>query len=217
MNNANNDVSDKVKAAIENLRKALREQFDFLDATPVLSESDIEKVVAERKQLAKILDLEKKLLDIWDEIRPYPVHFKREDWPKYRKFSIEEPSSQKNEKDKKEDLTFTLFGKNYSLTSVEKDRGFIDYNEESRYPYELILRNAEGELLLATKIFRVHVEDVMFYTTGGLIGFVPGDWLEDYLSEYEKMVVLKEKSKRDFYDKVRQKKLEDMKQNFGLE
>lgn len=217
MTNWNDEATKEIDNAIQNLRSVLQQYIP--DKTSDRDRENIKKIVSERKELAKSLGLEKQLLDIWEEIRFYPNIVQRQDWIERRTFSIDAPTSIK--KDKSETIYFEFNNDQYSLSFIKLERSptttyYGTDGYDSKHPCELYLRRGNGDLLLAIKVYRVVNEYCSFLQPGEVIGFIPGEWLADYIAEYEKMATIKEVAKKE-HDKNRQhEQITQLKDNFGI-
>jgi len=205
--------SDKnINDAILNLHDVFRLELDRIEENYKNSTGDIHTRVEERKNMARELKLDKKIIEIYEEIKFYPSWSKKEDWLTHRDFEIENPQAHKKENE--ETIVFKLKGNQYFLKYFDKGSS-IDFDGDYFHHTKLSLFEANSD----KKLFEVNISVESDYITElkpfNISSFIPGKWMEDFLEAYEKMNFLKDKKELDrTYDSD---EVDSLKKDFGLD
>ena len=214
MNYETQKASERIEAAVQNLRSTLNEQLADLEKSLKAASEDIHARVAERKSLARKLRLDQKLIEIYEEMKYYPNWSTREDWlqSKYRLCEIDEPKGEN--RDKERDISFLLNSHAYKLT-YHDEGSRIGFGGDYVHYTRLSLRGSFDNLLIEINI-SVDVDPPfgLMLKPIDISDFVPGTWIQDFLECYEKFQA--NKKARDISEKYDQQKVQDFKGKFGL-
>ena len=203
------DTVDKINAAVTSLRAVLENELITLENQFRSSSGDIHKLVQERKHLAKELALDKKLVEIFDEIRYYPSWAQKPDWQKLRMCEIDDPREEKREHE--QTISFALYGNRYFMTYV--DKGGSSFEDEYFHHTKLSLSDHAGRLLIEVSISVEH-DYVTILKPFDIGAFIPGQWIQAILECYEKFEFRKKQKKLlETYD---EEKIQNLKNRFGL-
>ncbi len=212
MNQKPNKALQLIEAAVQNLRTILNEQLVLLEESLRSSSGDVHAMVAERKSLARKLKLDRKLTEIWEEVKYYPGWAKREEWPKHRLCEIDDPRVDK--RDKEQDVSLLLNGHSYTFTYLDKG-GTTRFDGDYFHQTHLSLRDASNSLLIEIHISVEHDEYGSVLKPFDVSAFIPGGWIQDFLECYEKFQA--NKKARDIKQKYDSGKVVELKDKFGLE
>lgn len=210
-NEMQKDSTEKINDAISNLQSVFDNELLEMEEMLKNGSGDVHQKVQERKRIAMELKLDKKLVEIYEEIQHYPSWSKREDWLTYRDFEIEDPQASKIEHEKT--ISFDFKGKKYCFKYFDKGSS-TDFDGEYFHHTKLTLQgNTENKLI------EINISVEFNYTTElkpfDITAFVPGDWMKDFLEGYEKMKSAKKK--KELLQKYDADKVSSLKENFGLE
>lgn len=213
MNHETLQTSERIESAVQNLRTTLKEELSDLERNLKAASGDIHAKVAELKSLCKKLQLDQKLLAIYEEVKNYPQWSTREDWlqSKYRLCEIDDPKGAEREKER--DISFSLHGHLYKLTYHDEGSRLIfgDYVHLT----QLSLRDGFNNLLIEIRI-SVDVDQFgVMSKPDDVNAFVPGTWMQDILECYEKFQA--NKTARNIREKYDQEKVQNLKEKFGIE
>ena len=202
----NQKATERIEMAVQHLRSTLNKQLSNLENNLKTTSGDIHEVVEERKRLAKQLQLDQKLTEIYEEVKLYPT------WSQWDvDCEIDNPKGEK--RDKENDISFSLNGHAYKFTFYDEDSMGSDYLPRAR----LSLRDGFDKLLIEIKVtFSEHVGSVglLLWKPCDVSAFVPGAWIQDFLEFYEKF--LANIKQRNLKEKYKQQTVKDLKNKFGL-
>lgn len=198
-----------IEAALKDLRAALNEQILRLEQTFKTSSGDIISKVAERKAFAKKLELDKRLTEIWEEIRYYPGLYKHQDWPKNRLCEIDNPQSDKRENEL--EITFVLNSHPYRFI-YRDEGGKTDFEGEHYHHARLSLHDVNVLIEIHMSVERIEFGSIL--EPFDVSAFIPGVWVQDFLECYERFQA--NKKARDIARKYDPSKIDDLKRRFGL-
>ena len=102
------DSTEKINDAISNLQNVFDLELQELEEKLKKGSGNVHQKVLERKSIARELKLDKKLIEIYEEIRPYPSWSKRNDMLTYRDFEIEDPQESEAEHEKTISFSFKV-------------------------------------------------------------------------------------------------------------
>lgn len=211
-----NDVTKRsvqlIEKAIQNLRSTLNEQLALLEKDLKSSSGDVHAKTAERKSFVKNLALDRKLTEIWEEVKYYPSWRNRDDWFKHCQCEIEDPQGEKREKE--QDVSFLLNGHRYIFT-YRDDGGTTGFDGEYFHHTKLSLRDATNKVLIEINISIDYDEMGSVLKPFGVSAFISGDWIQDFLECYERLQANeKERNIRQKYDS---EKVAELKIKFDIE
>ena len=210
----NEDIKKSVQrleAAIQTLRAALSEQLACIEEDLKSQSGDVHGKVAERKNLARNLGLDRKLTEMWEEIRFYPSWCNRDDWLKYRLCNIDDPQESKHEEEL--DVSFLLNGHRYTFT-YHDGGSTTGFDGDCLHHTLLSLRDGKNSVLIEINI------SIDYDCVGSVLnpfdvsGFIVGPWIQDFLECYE--LLLANKKERDIRKKYDSEKVRQLKEKFGL-
>lgn len=199
-----------IEVAIQDLRSALSEQVSRLEENFKANSGDITAKVAERKAFAQRLSLDKKLVEIWEEVRYYPVLYKRQDWLKDRLCEIDNP--QGDNRANELEVTFLLNSHPYRLI-YRDEGGKTDFEGEYYHHSRLSLHNLNLLMEVHISVERIGIGAML--EPFDISAFIPGLWVQDFLECYE--IFQANKKARDIAKKYDPSKVGDLKKRFGLE
>lgn len=205
------DIVCRINAAVEGLRDVLEKELLTLENQLRTDSGDIHKKVQERKHLARELGLDKKLIEVFEEIRHYPSFALSPEWPKYRMCEVDEPKEEKFNDEKT--LSFRLHANKYLMTYIDKG-GSTGFDGNYFHHTQLSLADHEKRLLIEVYI-SVEYDHMTILKPFDFGAFIPGHWIQDVLECYEKLVF--NKKQKDLLEKYDQGRVEDLKDRFGLE
>ncbi len=211
MNDDLHKITERIKESVQTLRRSLDEELSQLERSLKDQSGDIHQRVSERQQLVRELEIDKKLTEIYEEIKYYPSWSARDDWGKYRNCEIDDPKEEK--KDHEKIIRFGLNNKTYVL--LYKDEGSsTGFDGDYFHHTHLNLLDAQGNILIGINI-SVEVDYVVELRPFSVDAFKPGDWIKDILECYELFQANKKRKKIE--DKYEQGKINELKNNFDLE
>jgi hypothetical protein len=206
------EFTKRITAAVDNLRSTLESELSRLEDSLKNQSGDVHEKVAERKRLAKELGLDKKLCEIYDEIRFYPSWSKSEDWwPNHRLCEIDNPTGEKRNND--EFIRFEINNKKYELVYQDEEPNTRHELGDFHHTY-LKLLDGEGRCLIGINV-SVDVDYIVEFKPFGIAAFLPGDWMQDILFCYEKFQT--NKKRKDIEEKYVQSEVHELKDKFGLD
>ena len=201
-----------IEEAIQNLRATLNEQLARLEEGLKSSSGNVHAKVSERKSLARSLALDRKLTEIWEEVKYYPSWRNRDDWLKHRQCEIEDPQGEKREKEL--DVSFLLNGHRYMFT-YRDDGGTTDFDGENFHHTKLLLRDATKKVLIEINISVDYDEVGSALNPFDVSAFIAGGWIQDFLECYERLQA--NKKERNIRQKYDSEKVADLKKQFDIE
>jgi hypothetical protein len=211
MNNEINNSTERLKNCINKMRDSLDSELSHLEEALKKQSGDIHQRVAERQQMAQELGLDKKLCEIYQEIKPYPSWVGRDDYLKYKLFEIDNPTEDKKEHE--HHIQFDLSNNHYEL--VYRDEGSsTGFDGDYFHHTHLKLLDASGITLIGVNI-SVDVDYTIELRPFSIDAFKPGEWIQDILESYELFQAVKKR--KDIEEKYDQSKINDLKDNFGLD
>ncbi|HCE92401.1 MAG: hypothetical protein A2Z90_15490 [Burkholderiales bacterium GWA2_64_37] len=166
--------------------------------------SEDEKLKARLAGFAKENQLDVALAQLWDEMRNYPAWAKRDDWHKWNKLGIENPSEDDYEDPRKRVMHFLYEGTKYTIAT----RQWEGIEDSSYMDFELL---ESGE-----EVFAISCEVVYDYATWyrpvGVTAFKRrGNWGAMLVRLFAKMNLESEKSSAD----MRARMASDIKRRFA--
>jgi hypothetical protein len=212
MNDETKRSAQLIETAIKNLQATLNEQLACLEESFKSTSGDINTKVAERKSLARSLQLDKKLTELWEEVKYYPNLFKSNDRLKHRLCEIDDPHGDKREKEL--EVCFTLNGHRYKFTY--RDGGSTTgFDGDYFHHAQLSVRDETNATLIEIKISIEHDHVGSVLKPFDVSAFVPGRWIQDFLECYERFQA--NKKARDLKKKYDPAKVSELRQKFGLD
>ncbi len=205
------DTVSRINAAIAVLRDALEKELVTLEDQLRINSGDIHKKVQERKSIARELALDKKLIEIFEEVRHYPAFAARPGWTKYRMCEVDDPKEEK--RDHEHVVSFTLNDKQYSMTYIDQD-GSTGFDGDYFHHTKLALADQERRLLIEVNI-SVEYDYISILKPFDISAFIPGKWVQDILECYERLVF--NKKQKDLLERYDEGKVQDLKNKFGLD
>ena len=190
-----------VEAAIMSLRAALNEEVLLLEETFRTNSGDINSKVAERKAFAKRLALDKKITEIWEEIRYYPSPS--------RLCEIDNP--QRDKRENETELTFVLNSHHYRFVYWDEG-GKTGFDGDYYHHAKLSLHNVRLLMEISLSVERIEIGCIL--EPFDVTAFIPGAWVEDFLECYERFQV--NKRARDIARQYDPTKVSDLRKRFGL-
>lgn len=201
-----------IEAAIQNLRSTLNEQLARLEEDLKFSSGDVHTKVAARKSMARNLALDRKLTEIWEEVKYYPTRRNSDDWLKHRLCEIDDPEGDKREQEL--DVSFLLNGHRYKFTYCD-DGGTTLPDGDYFYHTRLSLRDATNNLSIEIDISIEHDYVGSVLKLFDVSAFIAGPWIQDFRECYERFHA--NKKARDVTQKYDPEKVSELKNKFGLE
>src|SRR5262245_40277141 len=197
---------DQIARLLVQLRNAVAERTTKLNQPLEAEERAVATRVEQRKQLAQQLQLPKRLLTIYNEVQFYP-HWTRNNPVDVSPLVVDVDVIQKEKgrSDKITTVKFSLKGPRYSFLLNES----YSYETEGYYA-SLTLSGVNSEALFQLRMSK-HVSDWK-YETGETVGFVPGEWVLDFLELSESIATIDMERNR----RHRLSEIERQKRDFGL-
>ncbi|MFZ3066339.1 MAG: hypothetical protein WA277_13780 [Nitrospirota bacterium] len=211
MNDEINKSTERFKACIDKLRDSLNTELANLEKALKDQSGDIHHRVAERQELARELELDKKLCEIYEEIKHYPSWSGRDDWLKYRHYEIDDPKEEKIEHE--HHIQFDLGNKHYELVYTDKGSS-TGFDGDYFHHTHLRLLDSSGITLIGINI-SVEIDYIRELKPFSVDAFKPGDWIQDILESYE--LYQANKKKKEIVEKYDHNKIKDLKDNFDLD
>ena len=215
MNNQLSRTYQQIEEAIQNLHSALNNHLAELERTLREDSGDVLSKVEERKHQARQLQLDKKLTELFDEIKFYPSWSQREDWLSFRLCEIDNPEGSKIENETQ--VAFLLGGQAYRFIYLDGG-GRTGFDGADEHYTQLSLRDHAGRLLIEIEI-SVEYDHFWITTTKlmpfGVSAFLPGPWIQDFLECYESFQG--NKKARELKRKYEEGKVRELKEKFGLQ
>jgi hypothetical protein len=215
MNDQLGKTYQQIEEATQNLRSALNNHLAEFERTLREDSGDVNAKVEERKYQARQLQFDKKLTELFDEIKYYPNWSQREDWLSIRLCEIDNPEGTKI--DNETQVAFLLRGQAYRFIYLDEGRR-TGFDGDDFHHTQLSLRDHAGRLLIEIDI---SVEYDHFWVTTtelkpfGVSAFLPGPWIQDFLECYEKFQA--NKKARELKRKYEEGKVRELKEKLGLQ
>lgn len=198
---------DRIVKLLGQLRDAVAKRITDLNRSLEAEEQAVAARVEERKQLAGQLQLPGRLRTIYNEVKYYPHRAQSRPMdvcPLITDVEVREESIHKAT------IRFSLKNRYYSFLFDEKELSVEGYEG---YSASLTLGGANGEALFQwlwlSSMSRSLMEE---YGMGETRGFVPGDWVLDFMELSEAIATIAiERNRRD-----RLSQIENQKKDFGL-
>jgi hypothetical protein len=205
------DSTEKINDAILNLQNVFNHELQEMEERLKKGTGNVHQKVQERKRIARELRLDKKLVEIYEEIKHYPSWSKRDDWLTCRDFEIEDP--QVSEVEHEKTISFDFKENHYSLKYFD-DGSSTDFDGEYFHYTKLTLQDNFENKLIEINI-SVEYDYMTVLSPFDITAFVPGEWMKDFLEGSEQMKCIKKK--KELERKYDSDYVSSLKKNFGLE